>query len=163
MLKNFIRYVKNMLNVKKSPAEKKTLGNYQGSPYQSDLRIYTPQFYGGTIQNITGYTEEDFRKGVITWDEVVHPEDLHLFLQEDERLKNNEGYMFNLEYRIIHRDGRIRWVRDIGQVLPTPDEKYPQISGSIYDITEEKGKVENMRRALGISREDLYEDDYKKK
>lgn len=165
MLRKLLHQARNLLLPEKSSRksnEKKLLARYQGAPYQSDLRYFAPEFYGGTVEDITGYREEEFREGTITWDRLIHPDDLHLFLQEDEKLKETEGHLFDVEYRIIRKDGEIRWLRDIGQVLPTPGEKAPQISGALYDITDQKQAVENMRRALGISDEDFLDTPFKK-
>lgn len=106
--------------------------------YESDLQVFSPNFNSGVIEEITGYSQEDFEKGHITWDKIVHPEDLPLFYQEDQKLKNKKGYVFNIEYRIIRKNGRIRWVKDIGQVLANPTELSPWLIGNICDITDKK-------------------------
>ncbi len=160
MLTSLLKWIQNLLFKNRAVPYQAELQpeNYQGTAYQSDLRNYQPTFFGGTIRDITGYTEEEFREGKITWDRVVHPEDLHLFLLEDEKFKGKEKHMFDLEYRIVHRDGEIRWIRDIGQVLPTPAEENPQISGALYDITRQRSRMDSLRHALGISREDFLDE-----
>ena len=46
--------------------------------------------------------------------------------------------MENIEYRIKHRDGRIRWVHEIYQKIKKTDEKPEFYQGTIYDVTERK-------------------------
>ncbi len=132
-----------------------TMRNSQGVGYESDLRVYSPRFFGSTLEQITGYREDEFTQGLITWDKVIHPDDISLFMQEDERLKSIEGHVFNIEYRIIHKSGEVRWVRDIGHVIRDPRKNYPQISGSVYDITQQRRTVDNMGNILGISPDEL--------
>src|SRR5262249_9669175 len=43
-----------------------------------------------------------------------------------------------MEYRILHKDGSYRWVRDRGVALRRPDGKAYRIAGSREDITARK-------------------------
>lgn len=115
--------------------------------YESNLQDFFPHFHSGVVEDITGYSQEEFEKGLITWDKLVYPEDLPIFYQEDQRLKNKTGYVFNIEYRIIRKNGEIRWVKDIGRVLANPSEMVPQLIGTICDITDKKLKDESMMAA----------------
>ena len=83
--------------------------------YESNLQEFVPHFNSGFVEEITGYSQEEFERGLVTWDKLVHPEDMPIFYQEDQRLKNKTGYVFNIEYRIIRKNGEIRWVKDIGR------------------------------------------------
>ncbi len=112
--------------------------------YESNLQEFVPHFNSGFVEEITGYSQEEFERGLVTWDKLVHPDDLPIFYQEDQRLKNKTGYVFNIEYRIIHKNGEIRWVKDIGRVLANPSELVPQLIGTICDITDKKLKDESM-------------------
>ena len=73
---------------------------------------------------------------------MVHPEDYDRISDSiSEQISRNEDHMDYAEYRIIRRDGAIRWVDDFGHYLET--EAY----GGIYtvfisDITEKKEQIE---------------------
>jgi PAS domain S-box-containing protein len=153
MLKKFLNSLKPKKKKITSPNQKESTTSYQGTvavnrddkslgisfnDYESNLQVFSPNFNSGIVEEITGYSQEEFAKGLITWDQLVHPEDLHIFFQEDQRLKSNKGYVFNIEYRIIHKNGEIRWVKDIGRVLANPSELTPQLIGTICDITDKK-------------------------
>ena len=43
-----------------------------------------------------------------------------------------------IEFRIKHRDGRIRWVNEIYQKIQREDGKPEFYQGTIYDVTERK-------------------------
>jgi PAS domain S-box-containing protein len=145
------------------PEDTKRTQNHQGSfagsgedkglginlaNYESNLQEFVPHFNSGIVEEITGYSQEEFEKGLVTWDKLVYPEDLPIFYQEDQRLKNKAGYVFNIEYRIIRKNGEIRWVKDIGRVLANPSELVPQLIGTICDITDKKLQDESMRTSF---------------
>jgi PAS domain S-box-containing protein len=71
------------------------------------------------------------------WLERVHPEDRK---QAEKALQDTIDYKslaYRCEYRIIHRNGQIRWIDAIGD-LHYNNQGNPQISGLIHDITERK-------------------------
>jgi PAS domain S-box-containing protein len=74
-----------------------------GSP---DAAIYmSPQ-----IEALTGYSPEDCKDPDLRW-RMVHPDDRERLRSEDE-LTGKPGEVFVTEYRVVHRDGRIVWVRN---------------------------------------------------
>ena len=100
-----------------------------GSP---DSAIYmSPQ-----IETLTGYSPEDCKDPDLRWG-MVHPDDREWLQAEDERT-GKQGEVFTTEYRVVHRDGRTKWVRN--QSVMVEDE----VSGTHYwqgfmlDITERK-------------------------
>jgi diguanylate cyclase (GGDEF)-like protein/PAS domain S-box-containing protein len=109
-----------------------------GSP---DAAMYmSPQ-----IENLTGYTPEECKDPDLRW-AMVHPEDREWMQAEDERT-GEPGEVFTTEYRVVHRDGRIVWVRN--ETILVEDEasgsRYWQ--GFMVDITERKRAEEALRRS----------------
>ncbi len=81
---------------------------------------------------------EDFKKLTgYTFKGMLHPDDYELVLNSvKDQVRGSEDHMDHVEYRIIRKDGQIRWVDDYGHYSET--EKY----GGVYyvfisDITEE--------------------------
>ena len=103
-----------------------------------DSAIYmSPQ-----IETLTGYTPEDCKEPGLRWG-MVHPDDRERMQSEDERT-GALGEVFSTEYRVVHRDGRIVWVRNesvVVEVEGTGGSRYWQ--GFMVDITERK-RVENL-------------------
>ena len=87
------------------------------------------------IEYISGYTKDDFNNG-IQWSSIVHTEDLPQYL--DNQYKLEGGNILHHQYRIVHKNGDIRWVQDY--TIPTLDDngKIMQLNGLISDITEQK-------------------------
>lgn len=106
-----------------------------------DVGVWSIDFnkgmYGETskgIENITGYTNEDFKS--LSWNAVVHNEDLQRYLENQHILA--AGKILKHQYRIIHKDGSIRWIQDY--TIPTldPSGNIIRLDGLISDITEQK-------------------------
>jgi diguanylate cyclase (GGDEF)-like protein/PAS domain S-box-containing protein len=107
-----------------------------GSP---DSAIYmSPQ-----IETLTGYSPEDCKDPGLKWG-MVHPDDRERIQLEDRRT-GEPGEVFTAEYRVVHRDGRVVWVRNESVMLEMPSgTRYWQ--GFMLDITEHKRSEEALER-----------------
>ena len=112
--------------------------NFQGIAYRGTTD-FTPVFFHGAVEEITGYSEKDFISGTPTWDKIIFPDDLPKALEDGRKMCTIPNYSYKREYRIIRKDGRIKWVYEI--VHNTCDSSgIPDfVEGAIYDITEQKG------------------------
>ena len=77
---------------------------------------------------------------------AVHPEDRSLIKQALNRAVT-EGSPYESEFRMLHPDGRIRWVRSKGKVLSDETGKPLRMIGLNADITEQKQAKEALRRS----------------
>ena len=88
------------------------------------------------ITPLLGYTPEEWISNPDLWKERLHPEDRKRVLEEwaDARDKNR---MFQAEYRLLSRDGRMVWVMDQAIAIHPPSEPV-RIQGIMLDITSRK-------------------------
>ena len=87
------------------------------------------------IEQLLGITREEWLSRFRLWLETIHPDDLERVVSESER-STATGEPFRLEYRAIHRDGRVRWIRE-DSVLVSDDEGAPLYwLGLMLDVTE---------------------------
>jgi PAS domain S-box-containing protein len=96
------------------------------------------------MSGITGYTPAEL--DAVDWVGVVYDEDRPIFQQRRQRLL--AGQQDVAEFRVVAKDGRIRWVRDYS--LPIWDEQQQRVVrvfGASRDITEQKQTEEALRRA----------------
>jgi PAS domain S-box-containing protein len=107
----------------------------------SDTSLYTsPQ-----VEQMLGYTPEEWQKNRM-WPKRLHPDDRERVLAADERFERG-GETFSEEYRLIHRDGRIVWVREDAVVVRDEVGEPVYWQGVIFDITERKEAEEALRRS----------------
>jgi len=99
-------------------------------------------------QNITqfGYTSEELLSGAILYASIVHPDDLERIAREVQQYSAGGVDRFQQEYRIITKDGRVRWVDDRTFVARDSNGNIIHYQGTVMDITEQK-KAEQVRLA----------------
>ncbi len=87
-------------------------------------------------ENIYGYTAEEFYADDQLWVNCIYPADLWVLDYKHKKFSANK--VASSQFRIIHKDGSIRWVEDM--ITPTLDEagKLLRIDGILRDITNRK-------------------------
>jgi PAS domain S-box-containing protein len=111
-----------------------------------------PEFVSENVTQF-GYTAEDFTSGKILYANIIHKDDINSVLENLER-SVREGYdSFETEYRIITREGGIRWVEEMTSILRDSKGYVTYFQGIIIDITERKEAQEmlEIQRELGAS------------
>ncbi|RXA21394.1 PAS domain S-box protein [Methanosarcina sp. MSH10X1] len=112
--------------------------NFKGVAFQLDENLI-PEFTHGTVEEITGYTEEDFMSKQVMWMDIIYPEDRPAILKQVMRIKNSaRTHDTEFEYRIIRKDGKIKWIKELYQKIQGRGEKSDKYQGAVYDITEKK-------------------------
>ncbi|MCX7796998.1 MAG: PAS domain S-box protein [Melioribacter sp.] len=120
--------------------EKFILQCLNGISYQIDIKESKITSFKGNIENLTEYSTSEFLEGKKLWLDLIYEEDLKTFLSESKKLIINENYIADTEYRIITKNGKIKWIRDIAKNFTIKGKKI--ICGILYDITEQKEKDE---------------------
>lgn len=121
--------------------------NFIGIAYQCRPDSPVPSFFFGTVEQITGYSSDDFVTGKVLWHDLIHPEDCSIFEMETKELISNPGYAASAGYRIINKSGEIRWVHDIGQAVKSDDGSVRLLQGAIYDRTPQMLTEEALRKS----------------
>jgi len=121
--------------------------NFQGIAYKGRMDNFKPVFLHGAIEALTGYTEEDFTRGNLWWVEIVHPDDLSIYLAGMDKLKLIPGYRGEKEYRIIKKDGLICWLHEVYWNICDITGQSLFAQGFIYDITARKKVEEELYQA----------------
>jgi PAS domain-containing protein len=76
--------------------------NFQGIAFRGKMD-FTPIFFHGNVEEITGYTEKDFTSGTLKWNEVIYPDDLDMINITSKKLLAEPKYSVGREYRIIKK------------------------------------------------------------
>ena len=104
------------------------------------LRYASPQ-----LTTLFGYAPQDW-DDTDSWLGTVHPDDRERVRAIDGKLDETGG--FEIEYRIVHREGGVRWVRDQARVLSKDALGRPaEIQGLMMDVTEAR-RLDRDRREV---------------
>ncbi len=107
------------------------------SHHEKKLLYVSPAF-----EKIYGRPSDEYYRNPELWLQVVHPDDVD-FVRES--LDNHFGKEREVEYRILHPDWSIRWIRD--RIFPIKDDQgeIVHIVGFCEDITGRKHLEEELR------------------
>lgn len=119
--------------------------NIPGIAYRCKDTPDWPMIYiSNAVESITGYTADEFLlpDPKVSFTELYHPED-------KEKIIDNLSFdgPFKLEYRIINRNGEVRWMMEQGTHIKDLDRNETWIDGFIMDITERKEMEQALRQA----------------
>lgn len=90
------------------------------------------------IETLLGWTPQEWiARPELWWDAVVPQHRELVQVAEEELLRGTRDTPVSRSYRLIHRDGRVIWVRDDGLAAPGPDGQV-LVHGVLVDITEQK-------------------------
>ncbi len=106
-----------------------------------------PLVYASPNFTVTGYTPEDITSGRIAFKDVVHPDDLERTSRESDEYAARGVKAFTQIYRIVTRNGEVRWVEDHTSVVTDPRDGKRYHQGIVTDITSRKRAEEALRRS----------------
>jgi len=106
--------------------------------------IATAVYISPQYEALTGYTPEERIAEPGLWVRMLHPDDREAVMAESGRT-NASGDAFDLEYRIITKDGRTVWVHDHASLVDDRDGGRSW-QGVLIDITERKMTEEALSR-----------------
>lgn len=111
-----------------------------GSPAR--FRYVSPQ-----IVDLLGYPLRRWIDDAAFWKQAVHPDDLDRVVRSDAASTRSENPL-DIEYRMLHSDGRVRWVQDRSQVVRDGAGVPLFRQGLIVDVTDRLSTEEERRLAL---------------
>ena len=120
--------------------------NIQGIAYQG-YQDFSAAFFDGAVEEITGYTSQDFMVGRIKWNQIIYPDDAPIIQKKVETFYSTSAENDSREYRIIRKNGEIRWILEKVQKNYDYKKKIEGVQGIIVDITKRK-KAENELKEL---------------
>lgn len=117
------------------------VSNVPGALYRRDASGARGLLYvSDPVEGITGYPAAEFIERRRPFTDIVHPDDAETIAQASESAVK-DGQPYAVEYRVLHRDGSVRWVYDRGQLVAG------HLDGVILDITKRKDAEMELRRA----------------
>ncbi|HEX4669080.1 MAG TPA: EAL domain-containing protein [Solirubrobacterales bacterium] len=99
------------------------------------------------VEEILGYTAEEFKADPGLWARLLHPDDREQALENETEIYLGDRSTRPVEYRMCTRGGEVVWMLDEA-VLEADDKGVPVWHGVLYDITERKRTEDELQRAL---------------
>jgi PAS domain S-box-containing protein len=98
------------------------------------------------IESMLGFSPTEWLSDSANWINHIHAEDRASVLAVEEHFLQHRD-LFQAEYRIFARDGRVLWFRDEAVTLPTAENQPFVMQGVMYDITERKRLEDQLRHS----------------
>ncbi len=108
--------------------------------------------HGPGCEAITGFTSLEFETNALLWHRIIHEEDLPAVRAQVARMVNGEEPR-PLEHRIIHKNGEVRWIRNVPIPQRDPQGQLVSYHGLISDITDRKRVEELLAVQYAVTRQ----------
>jgi PAS domain S-box-containing protein len=105
---------------------------YIDTDEESPITLYVSR----QIERMTGYRPEEWISDPELWLRVVHPDDRGI-MEADWPLHLDGAEESSDEYRLVHRDGHVLWVRDVARLVRGVDGTPLFWQGVMLDVTEQ--------------------------
>lgn len=112
--------------------------------YMEDIETGRNLYISPQVNAMFGYTPEEWMRDPALWERRLHPDDRARVIAENEA---EGGDRWSIEYRTIHRDGRVVWLQNEAVLIRDHDGNPLFWQGVAIDITERKQAEERLRRA----------------
>ena len=97
------------------------------------------------VLQILGYPRTTPPGSSFKWNQLVHPQDQEHTQAAARDCLNGRTRTFDLEHRVLRKDGSVRWFHTCGTVV-RPKNKAPQrMSGTFTDVTDRRRAEESLR------------------
>jgi PAS domain S-box-containing protein len=115
--------------------------------YIAELGAGGPWHYvSPQIEAMLGFTPAEWLSDPMNWMNHIYPEDREIALNA-ENLFQQTHELFQAEYRMCARDGRVLWFRDEGVLLRQNEGRGLLMQGVMYEITERKRLEDQLRHS----------------
>jgi PAS domain S-box-containing protein len=115
--------------------------------YVAELGAEGPWHYvSPQIESILGFSPAEWLSSPANWLDRIQPEDRHIALAAEKRFQETQE-LYQAEYRMLARDGRVLWFRDEAVMLRDTNSQRLLMQGVMYDITERKRLEDQLRHS----------------
>ncbi|WP_225886574.1 PAS domain S-box protein [Leptolyngbya sp. PCC 6406] len=153
-----LREVTQQKQVELSLADSETrfrelLANVPGAIYRCHYDDnWTMVVLSNWVEDICGYPATDFiQNRVRTWSTLLHGDDQD-WVTAAVALALEEQRAYELEYRIWHRDGSLRWIYEKGRGSFDETGNLQHLNGAMFDITARKAAEQQLRQSEATNR-----------
>lgn len=100
-----------------------------------------------SMKQLLGYADHELESSMQAWQQHIDYEDRHRVVAALNEYIKQQVPHFNLTYRMLHRNGQVRWLHMTGQALSGITDKPQTFVGLCQDVTEAQ-RLEHSLRCL---------------
>jgi PAS domain S-box-containing protein len=139
--------------LRKSEAKFRSLvAHIPGAVYRTSGETGRELFLSEQIEAICGYTAQELLDGPLSCTDVIHPDD-RARVEEATAAAVAARSSYVVDYRVVHRNGTIRWLQDKGQGVFDEKGRPLHFDGIVFDITDLKTAEAALAEAVAEQRE----------
>ena len=108
---------------------------------------------------IVGYTRQDVPYEIRQWRKRIHPDDRRRVIETIRRVMDEQTKFLDVEYRFIHKNGRILWILTRAVTLYDDEGRAVRMVGTHRDITRIKElelRLQEQARTIEDQRDELW-------
>jgi len=103
------------------------------------------------IEELTGYSKEDFISQKISWSEVIHSEDVSKVEKAIQKAVKTKVPSYQIEYRIKRADGTVTFIQEEAHVVKDERGNVAYFDGVFLDVTEQIRRREESQKVIVTS------------
>ena len=122
---------------------------------------WSKMFISDSVISLTGWSAADFTSGQIRLSDLIHPNDIER-VREHVNVALREQRSWNLEYRILTKDGQEKWIAESAGAVFDEHGNPEWMDGVMFDISDAKrqsaefaGIVTAIKKALVVAEFDM--------
>ncbi len=104
-------------------------------------------YFSSTWKSQIGYEKDELENSFETWQGLLHPDDYAKTNKALSDYLNNPDGLFEIEFRLRHKDGTYRWIHNRAASLLGKDGRPYRLLGTHRDITQQKQIEQELRDA----------------
>jgi PAS domain S-box-containing protein len=124
------------------------INTIDGIVWEFDVTDLTFNFISQKVENILGYTPEEWLKSPTFWHDHIYSEDSEWVLNYC-TIQTNDKANLDFEYRMVAKNGDIVWLRDIANVV-VENGKVVRLQGIMIDITKAKEAEKELKSSFTL-------------
>ena len=118
-----------------------------------DWNLVTDELYvDPVLKELLGYQDHEIRNHLDVWSRLVHSDDKTAVFEWAQAHIAGKTPPYEIEHRMLHRDGSIRWFLARGSVTRDAQGTVVRMAGTDTDITARKRGEQALRQAEEINR-----------
>ena len=124
------------------------INTVDGIVWECDAKTFSFNFISKKVKKILGYSAEEWLRSKTFWVDHIHPDDKK-WTNEYCALKTIENSNHDFEYRMIAKDGKVVWLRDIVNVISENGQAI-SLRGIMIDVTASKESEKKLNDSFNL-------------